>query len=319
MRRIELHCHLDGAVRPATVADLAALQGLPPPGPVVAPADCGELMTYLRYLGPVLEVLQTPEALERVARELVHDWLADDVTYGEVRFAPELHQRNGMSLDDAVRAVTAGLAAGAAETGVHYGLLLCCLRQQSPEVSEHVVDTAVRHRELVSGVDLAGDESKPGLPHRAAFAAAHAAGLPVTIHAGEAAGPDSVWEALDVLGAARIGHGVRSVGDQALVDRLRRDRIPLEMCPLSNTHTGAVASLPEHPADRLLAAGLAVTISTDARTTSDTTLGREFAALAAEFGWTAEHERRCQDHARAAVFGSAGAEQVDEAGDRAVR
>jgi adenosine deaminase len=115
------------------------------------------------------------------------------------------------------------------------------------------------------------------------------------------------------------GLGVRSVGDQALVDRLRRDRIPLEMCPLSNTHTGSVASLPEHPADRLLAAGLAVTISTDARTTSDTTLGREFAALAAEFGWTAEHERRCQDHARAAVFGSAGAEQVDEAGDRAVR
>lgn len=304
--RIELHCHLDGSVRPATVAELAAQRGTPLPGPatelLVAPRDCGDLMTYLRYLDPALDVLQTPESLHRVARELVHDWLADGVDYGEVRFAPQLHGSCGMSLDDAVRAVAGGLVAGSAETGVHYGLLLCCLRQQPPEVSERVVDTALRHRDLVCGVDLAGDESQPGLTHRDAFAAAHAAGLPVTIHAGEAAGPDSVWEALDVLGAARIGHGLRSAADQALLDRLRRDRIPLEMCPTSNVQTGAAPGLAAHPADRLLADGLTVTISTDARTTSATTLGREFDTLAAQFGWTADHESRCQEHARAAAF-----------------
>ncbi|AYY13152.1 adenosine deaminase [Actinobacteria bacterium YIM 96077] len=313
--RVELHCHLDGSVRPGTVAELAAQQGTPLARPVdelvVAPAECGSLTTYLGYIEPVLDVLQTPDALHRAARELVHDWHADGVGYGEVRFAPQLHGRHGMSMDEAVDAVVAGLAAGRAETGagadagagVRTGLLLCCLRHQSPDISERVVDTALRHRDVVSGVDLAGDESHSGQPHREAFAAAHAGGLGVTIHAGEAAGPASVWEALDVLGAARIGHGVRAVQERALLDRLRSDGVSLEMCPVSNVQTGAVASLADHPADRLLADGFAVTISTDARTTSQTTLEREFQVLAGQFGWTSEHEDRCQHHARAAAFG----------------
>lgn len=306
MNRYELHCHLDGSVRPGTVAELAAGQGIPLDRPaedlVVAPRDCGSLMRYLSYLDPVLDVLQTPEALRRAARELVHDWHADGVVVGEVRFAPQLHGRNGMTMDEAVNAVAGGLALGSAETSVHSGLLLCCLRHQSPEVSEQVVDTALRHRALVVGVDLAGDESLPGQAHRSAFAAAHAGGLAVTIHAGEAAGPRSVWEAIDVLGAARIGHGVRAVEDPALVERLRRDGIALEMCPSSNLQTGAIAELACHPADRLLADGLVVTLSTDGRTTSATTLGREFGLMAEEFGWTGDHETRCQDNARAAAF-----------------
>ncbi|WP_158895260.1 adenosine deaminase [Amycolatopsis anabasis] len=307
--RIELHCHLDGSVRPATVADLAAEQGIPLDRPaeelVIAPRHCGELMAYLQYIDPALDVLQTPEALHRVARELVHDWRADGIGYGEVRFAPQLHGRRGLGLDDAVRAVAAGLAEGSAATGVHCGLLLCCLRQQPPEIGEAVVDTALRLRELVCGVDLAGDESVSGAVHREAFAAAHAGGLAVTIHAGEAAGPASVWEALDVLGAARIGHGVRSAEDSALVSRLRADGVTLEMCPTSNAQTGAIAELARHPADRLLADGLAVTISTDARTTSATTVSREFRVLAEHFGWTAEHEARCQANARAGAFAKA--------------
>lgn len=307
-RRIELHCHLDGSVRPATVAELAAQQGLSLGRPVeelvVAPPRCADLMTYLTYIDPVLDVLQTPEALRRVARELVHDWHADTVGYGEVRFAPQLHTRRGLSLDAAVREVAAGLAEGRAETGVRTGLLLCCLRQQSPEVSERVVDTALRCRDLVCGVDLAGDEGRPGAAHRAAFDAAHAGGLPVTIHAGEAAGARRVWEAVDTLGASRVGHGVRSVEDSALLRRLRTDRIALEMCPVSNVQTGAVADLADHPADRLLAEGLAVTISTDARTTSATTLEREFRVLGEQFGWTTDDEVRCQRNARDASFGS---------------
>jgi adenosine deaminase len=124
----------------------------------------------------------------------------------------------------------------------------------------------------------------------------------VTIHAGEAAGPASVWEAIDVLGARRIGHGVRSVDDPALVERLHRDGIPLEMCPRCNVLTGAASSLADHPADRLLARGLAVTINTDGRTTADTSLERELALLAGEFGWTRRHWQQAQDNARDAAF-----------------
>ncbi|MEQ4717529.1 adenosine deaminase [Nonomuraea sp. B19D2] len=299
--RYELHCHLDGSVRPGTVADLARRQGITLDGPVerlvTAPAGCGNLGRFLTYIDVPLQVLQTPDALSRAARELVEDWQADGVVYGEVRFAPQLHGRHGMSQDEAVEAVAEGLAAGRAATGVRTGLLLCCLRHQTPQESLSVAETALRHRDQVAGLDLAGDEwLHAAAPHRAAFDLAHAAGLPCTVHAGEAAGPESMWEAIDILGARRIGHGVRCTTDSALLGRLWRDRITLEMCPTSNVLTGAVRSLAEHPATRLLATGLPVTISTDTRTTAATTLTREFA------GWTAEEEELAQAHAAAAAF-----------------
>ncbi|MCG5217904.1 adenosine deaminase [Streptosporangium sp. KLBMP 9127] len=306
--RVELHCHLDASVRPGTVADLAGVQGVPLDAPVehlvTAPSDCGGLPRFLTYLDLPLRVLQTPDALRRAARELVEDWHADGVTYGEARFAPQLHGRFGMTQDEAVRAVAEGLAEGRDTTGVGTGLLLCCLRHQTPEESLSVAETALRNRDQVAGLDLAGDERCPGVPHRAAFDLAHAAGLPCTVHAGEAAGPRSIWEALDVLGARRIGHGVRCTTDQALLARLRSEDVTLEMCPTSNVRTAAVPHLRAHPADRLLAAGLRVTISTDARTTCDTTVEREFAAMRAEFGWTADEETRCQANATRAAFDS---------------
>ncbi|MEV4580186.1 adenosine deaminase [Nonomuraea jabiensis] len=299
--RYELHCHLDGSVRPSTIADLARRQGITLEAPVeqlvTAPAGCGSLSRFLTYIEVPLQVLQTPDALSRAARELVEDWHADGVVYGEARFAPQQHGRQGMTVDEAVEAVAEGLAAGEAATGVRTGLLLCCLRHQTPEESLAVAETALRHRDKVAGLDLAGDERRyAATPHRAAFDLAHAAGLPCTVHAGEAAGPESMWEAIDVLGARRIGHGVRCTGDSALLERLRRDRIALEMCPISNVLTGAVPGLPEHPAIPLLEDGLAVTISTDARTTAGTTLEREFA------GWTAEQEKRAQANAAEAAF-----------------
>ncbi|GAA2205958.1 adenosine deaminase [Nonomuraea monospora] len=306
--RHDLHCHLDGSVRPDTIADLAREQGVTLDRPVadlvVAPPHCGSLARYLTYLDLPLQVLQTPEALRRAARELVEDWHADGVVHGEARFAPQLHGRQGMTLDEAVTAVADGLADGRAATGVRTALLLCCLRHQSPEESLAVAETAVRRRDVVSGLDLAGDErAYPGTPHRPAFDLAHRAGLPCTVHAGEAAGASSVWEALDVLGARRIGHGARSAEDPALLERLRRDRITLEMCPISNVQTGAAPSLAAHPATRLLASGLAVTIGTDARTTSATTLEREFAALRVASGWTVAQERAVQENAAAGAFG----------------
>lgn len=318
--RYELHCHLDGSVRPDTIADLAVEAGIELAGPVraraIAPPDVGSLHAFLPYLDVALDVLQTPSALRRAARELVQDWYADGVAYGEARFAPQLHGRLGMSVDEAVTAVDAGLREGHAATGVRTALLLCCLRHQSPQVSLRVADAAVRFARpansvspaagttgpVVAGLDLAGDERLPGAPHRGAFDLAHAAGVPVTVHAGEAAGPASVWEALDVLGARRVGHGVRCVTDPALVARLRTDRIALETCPRCNVLTRAVKDLTAHPVDRLLRAGLRVTVSTDARTTADTTLEQEFADLRRIFGWTAKQEERCRVNAAEAAF-----------------
>ncbi|MFI2714277.1 adenosine deaminase [Micromonospora sp. NPDC018662] len=304
--RYELHCHLDASVRPDTIAALAAEHHLHLPAPVrhlaVAPADTGSLHAFLPYIDIALDVLQTPQALRRAAAELVTDWRRDNVAYGEVRFAPQLHTRCGMTIDDAITAVSAGLTDGTTATGIRTGLLLCCLRHQHPEMSMAVADAAVRRRDVVAGLDLAGDERLPGARHREAFDLAHAAGVPVTVHAGEAAGPDSVWEALDVLGARRIGHGVRSVADNALLDRLRRDQIALETCPRCNVLTRAVSSLADHPADRLLRAGIRVTVSTDARTTADTTLDDEFQAMATTFGWTSAQEQLCQDNAARAAF-----------------
>ncbi|MDP4504253.1 adenosine deaminase [Nonomuraea turcica] len=305
--RHELHCHLDGSVRPGTVADLARRQGIVLNAPVerlvTAPASCGSLTRFLTYIDVPLRVLQTAGALRRAARELVEDWSADGVVYGEVRFAPQLHGRRGMTQDEAVQAVSEGLAAGRQATGVRTGLLLCCLRHQTPEESLAVAETALRHRDKVAGLDLAGDERlHTATPHRAAFDLAHGAGLPCTVHAGEAAGADSMWEAIDVLGARRIGHGIRCVGEHALLERLRRDGITLEMCPTSNVQTGAVSGLRAHPAARLLSEGLAVTINTDTRTTSATTLCQEFDSLRAATGWTAEQDRLAQDHAAGAAF-----------------
>ncbi|MET9293353.1 adenosine deaminase [Streptomyces sp. NPDC003077] len=305
--RYELHCHLDGSVRPGTVAELAHQQGIRLTAPVeelvTAPADCGSLTRFLTYLDLPLQVLQTPDALQRAAHELVEDWSADGVVYGEVRFAPQLHGHQGMTLDEAISAVAAGLASGRRATGVRTGLLLCCLRHQDPQESVAVVEAALRHRGEVAGLDLAGDERLyAAAPHREAFALAHAAGLPCTVHAGEAAGPTSMWEAIDVLGARRIGHGVRCVGDGALLERLRRDGIALEMCPTSNVQTGAVPSLLAHPATRLLSAGLPVTVSTDTRTTSATSLDREFGRLRAAARWTTQQEELAQAHAAAAAF-----------------
>jgi adenosine deaminase len=304
--RYELHCHLDGSVRLPTLLDLALETGHVLTRPIrelaVAPPDVGSLAGFLPYLDIALRVLQEPAELQRAARDLVHDWHGDGVVYGEARFAPQLHTQADMTIDDAIRAASDGLREGGAATGVTTGLILCCLRHQPLDTSLAVVDAAVRNRDLVAGVDLAGDEAYPGAAHREAFDLAHSVGLPVTIHAGEAAGPASVWEAIDVLGARRIGHGVRSVRDEALIQRLRRDGIALEMCPACNVLTQAVPSISDHPADRLLRRGLAVTISTDTRTTADTTLGRELSLLADAFGWTAVHWQRVQDNARDATF-----------------
>lgn len=302
----ELHCHVDGSVRPATIDELAREQGIELPGPVEILArvnpSCTSLVEYIAAIDVALDVLQTPEALYRVAFELVEDWAADGVGHGEARFAPDLHRRRGVDLDTIAEAVARGLHDGAVAMGVDTRLILCCMRPAAPEVTWRVVETAVRN-DAVVGLDISGPEAGISLlPHADAFRAAREAGLRVTVHAGEADGPRSVWDAVDELGAERIGHGVRSIHDAALVRRLAADRIALEVCPTSNVQTGAVASIADHPIDRLRAAGVPVTVSCDARTVSAVTLADERYLLEHAFGWTEADWREAQAAADRAAF-----------------
>jgi adenosine deaminase len=305
--KIELHCHLDASVRIATVAELGRQIGLTLPEPLapalVAPEICLDLADFLLRIDLALEVMQHRDQLVRIAREFVEDLALDGVIYGEVRFAPQLHLRQGLSLQEVVDAVHQGLREGQREFGVATGLILCCLRQESAQRSVEIAKLALANRDKVCALDLAGDEARfSGAAHAEAFALARAEGLRRTVHAGEAASADSIREALELLGAERIGHGVRIEESAEVQVAVKDAAVTLEMCPLSNVQTRAAISLANHPIDRLLRNGVRVTVSTDARTVSPTTVSAEFDRLAQTFGWGAQEFWRCQHYAADAAF-----------------
>ena len=314
--KIELHCHLDACVRIETVREIGRELGLALPQrlehALVAPEVCDSLLDYIRRIELALEVMQRAPDLTRIAGELVEDLARDGVIYAEVRFAPQLHTRRGLSLQAVVDAAHAGLVQASQRHGVATGLILCALRQQPARVAEDVARLAVDNRDKVCALDLAADEAN--YPHAApyveAFRIARDAGLHVTAHAGENAGAWSMREALDLLGAERIGHGVRIEEDPALVDRVAEQGVALDMCPRSNVQTRAVSSLAAHPIDRLLRRGLRVTVSTDGRTTSDTTLAAEFDRLRDQFGWGLAEFASCQRNAALAAFAPETTRQV---------
>lgn len=304
--KVLLHEHLDGGLRPATVIDLAAASGysgLPDTDPEALAgwfhrgAQRGSLTEYLEGFSHTTAVMQTPAALEQVAREFIEDMAADGVVYAEVRFAPVLHTAGGMSQDEVVRAVIRGLALGERRHGVRWGLILCAMRhlQDSLETAE----LAIRWRDAgVVGFDLAGGEDgHPPKKHLKAFQAIQRANFHITIHAGEAYGIESIWQALQYCGAHRLGHATRLRDDieflpdgtlrlgrlaQYILDR----RIPLEMCLLSNLHTGACASLEEHPFGPLFRRGFRVCLNTDDRLMSDTSMTRETTLATERFDLT---------------------------------
>jgi adenosine deaminase len=307
--KIELHCHLDASVRVQTVAELAQKLGLRLPQPLraalIAPETCLDPADYIRRIDFALEVMQEYDAISRIAREFVEDLAADGVVYGEVRFAPQLHRRHGLSLQDVLNAVHEGLVEGGKQFGVHTGLILCCLRHEPPALSLEIAKLAIANRDKVCALDLAGDEARfPGAPHAEAFRLAREANLPRTVHAGEASGPESVSEALDVLFAERIGHGVRIESNSQIITRIRGDAVPLEICPSSNVLTRAVRSMEAHPIDRLMRKGVRVTVSTDGRTVSDTHVTKEFERLAHCWGWGLAEFWTCQKNAAEAAFAS---------------
>lgn len=297
-----MHSHLDGALRPATAEELAERLALDLPRPLrlVAPARVGSQAEYLRYFDDAVAVLQTEAALERAAYELGVDSAAEGVEYLEVRWAPRLHLRRGLSIDAVIRAVLRGLAAAPLRATA----IVCALRQHP--VPENVALAKLAGRWAgrgVVGFDLAGDEARcPAAPQRPAFEAARAAGLRLTCHAGEAGPPANVEEALS-LGVERIAHGVRGAEDPQLVERLRREGVVLDLCPTANWRVGAVPQLRAHPLPQLVRAGVRCTISTDSRTVASTTLSREYHLAHRVLGMSLEELRACNETAFEARFG----------------
>jgi adenosine deaminase len=305
--KIELHCHLDGCVRLETAKQIADHTGVAMPASLqeamVAPDCCVDLADYIRRFDFALELMQRQEDLFRIAEELVEQWASDNVIYGEARFAPYLHGRRGLTPQAAVEAVHAGLKAGERKFGVRTGLIVCCLRHDDPERSLAVARLAANNMDKVCALDIAGDELRFGAaPHVQAFALAEQAGLRRTVHAGEAAGTHSVREAIDLLHAERLGHGVRVEQPPQLLEELLQRAVPLEMCPRSNVQTRCVESLEAHPIVRLLPLGLKVTVSTDAHTVSDTSVTSEFESLARHKGWGMGEFWTCQFNAANAAF-----------------
>lgn len=289
--KTDLHVHLDGSLRPSTVLDLARGVDVGVPLDTVEdvhaachiPAECSSLEDYLKVFDITLALMQDEDALERIAFELAEDSHLENVRLLEVRYAPVLHQRDGLELDHVVAAVERGLQQARRRYGIRCGQIICGIRHLAPASSVALARLAVRwHRRGVIGFDLAGAElGNPAREHLEAFEIVRAANLSVTVHAGEAFGPASIHQALHYAGARRLGHGTRLVEDPDLLAWVNNLRIPVEVCLASNVQTRAVRSLQEHPIGRYMAEGLRVTLNTDNRLVSSTTVTREY-ALAVE-------------------------------------
>ncbi len=332
--KVSLHDHLDGAVRPATIVELADASGIAlPQGDarslarwIAKQSDSGSLVEYLQTFDVTIGVMQTREALTRVAREFVLDLARDGVIYGEVRWAPEQHLAGGLTLEQAVEAVQQGIeegedAADAKGSSIRVGQLLSAMRQhdRAREIAELAVD--FRGRGVV-GFDIAGPEAGfPASKDRAAFDFLAENFFPVTVHAGEAAGLDSIRSALIDGRALRLGHGVRIAEDLDVVTRegdevqvqfgdlarwVRDREIPLELSPSSNLQTGAISAwgteLADHPFDLLYQLGFAVTVNVDNRTMSGTSLTRELALLVETFEYDLDDLETFQFNAASAAF-----------------
>jgi adenosine deaminase len=321
--KVLLHDHLDGGLRPQTVlelADEAGYRALPESDATSLArwfrkaADSGSLEQYLETFAHTVGVMQRPEAIHRVARECALDLAADGVVYAEVRFAPELSTSEGLPIEAVVEAMVDGFNLGSREateagTPIRVGALLCAMRQA--DRWDEVAGLVVRYRDAgVVGFDLAGPEI--GFPPDripSAIGVLDGARAHRTIHAGEAAGVDSIRAALDGAHAERLGHGVR-IADEVAADgslgplarRVRDEQVTLEIAPSSNVQTGAYPSLAEHPVDRLHRLGFAVTLNTDNRLMSGVSASSEVAAVAATFGWSWDDVRTVTERALAAAF-----------------
>jgi adenosine deaminase len=305
--KVELHDHLDGGLRPTTIIELADEHGVALP--TRDPNELSQwfsrgcrqksLPLYLETFEVTVAVLQTPEALQRVAFEAVEDLAAQHVVYAEIRFAPVLHIRKGMSMDEVVAAVLEGLEEGRRKTGMAYGLILCALRNQSPSLSLEAAKLAVAFRTRgVVGFDLAGDESgNPPKKHLEAFQYIRNQNFNITIHAGEGFGLESIWQAIQVCGGHRIGHGTRLIEDMMITGQkiesmgslarfIQDRRIPMEMCLTSNVGTGAASDYASHPFITFYRNNFRVFLCADNRLMSATSMTHEMEIAVEHYGLT---------------------------------
>lgn len=304
--KIELHSHLDCALGfDAVHAIDHRISRDEYEAKFVAPRQTESLAEYLTYTFSYRNLLQTEGALRIAVQDVFAQMQQENVIYGELRFAPLVHTAGDLDAEEVVRTVADETVTQIAMTGIEASVILCTLRDFSAAQS---METAGLVREFarttpVAAFDIAGDEiAHPLERHLRAFHSVRAAGWGITVHAGEAGGPESVREALDHTGTRRIGHGVRSIEDASLIERLVQDRIHLEICPICNVQTHAVASMADHPVDRLYRHGVSVGISTDTRGVTANSLTEEYETLQRVFGWTLEDFGRVNRYALEAAF-----------------
>jgi len=320
--KVLLHEHLDGVLRPATIIELARdakYAKLPTEDPQALAAwffqgaNTGSLSEYLKGFAHTIAVMQTEEALERVAYEEVQDLKNDGVIYFETRFAPVFHAKKGLTHQRVVSAVLKGLERGQKHFGITARLILCAMRNMN--VSLETAELAVDFRDRgVVGFDLAGEEGGyPPKKHIDAFHFIQRENFNITVHAGEGYGKESIWQAIQYCGAHRIGHGTRLIDDIAITDGravkfgdlsqyVLDKRIPLEICLTSNVHTGAAKSLAEHPFKILYREKFRVTLNTDNRLMSNTTMTKEFLAAASTYGLTLDDFEKITINAMKSAF-----------------
>lgn len=310
---IELHLHLDGALEPEMLLQLAKMADvqLPADTPdalrpyVTVDENCKSLVDYLQRFDVTTSVLQKKETIAEAVRLLLHELHAQGHLYAEIRFAPQLHLKQGLTQREVVAAAVSGLEKGLAECeGLKAQLILCCMRFDGNR--EENLETIRMAKEFlgcgVCAADLAGGEiGHPATDYAEMFELAVQLGVPYTIHGGEAAGADSIRDALSI-GAQRVGHGVHATEDEALMKLLAEKYIPLEMCPTSNLHTKAAASLADYPTRMFLEKGMRATLNTDNPAISQTTLRKEFEALTREAGLTQAETKQLLLNAAEAAF-----------------
>lgn len=297
----ELHLHLDGSLRIATMLDIAEKEGVKLPSHDEAglyeAQRCGSirdsLQDYLSAFAVNLSVMQSRYALGRIARELVEDCAKDGLQYVEVRFMPSLHCERGLSGEEILEAVLEGMAEGEARAGVVTRLIVCSMRHVPVEETAWNLNLAMKYRgKGVVAVDMAGNDQIPALEHALLYLKAKEAGLAVTIHAAEAGPPERAIEALEVFGADRIGHGIRIGEDPAVLERIIDEQIPLEVCPTSNVQIKEVVSIARHPATDYFRRGARVSVHTDNRMLADTTMQDEVRLVTEAWGLSQEESTK---------------------------
>ncbi|MBM7566664.1 adenosine deaminase [Paenibacillus sacheonensis] len=319
--KVDLHVHLDGSLRPDTAMAIAAAEGIELPTAVEADLipymqvddDCRSLPEYLSKFDFTTRFLQSGAALERVAYETMEQAAAHNCRYMEVRFAPQLHRRGGLHAEEAIHYVIEGLKRAERQFDIQGRAIAICMRNHDRKDNLEVIEAAAKYAGRgLAAVDLAGNEAAyPPELFRDVFALAHKRGLPVTIHAGEAAGAENVYEAVKHLGASRIGHGVRLRENPDILRLVLEQRIPLELCPVSNIQTKAVSDWDVYPIRDYFEQGLLITLNTDNPSVSGTDITREYRIAAEKFGFQGRE-------LAAIVRNGAGAAFLENAGKQAL-